>query len=140
MFRLICIALCSVLLVGCQTTNNKSSLFEDLGGQHGIEQVADRFVRILIADERTEQAFADTDLDRFYEKVVEQFCELAGGSCVYSGDSMKDVHKGMNISEAEFNAVVEILQKAMDQNNVSLSAQNRLLALLAPMRSDMLHQ
>ena len=140
MFRLICIALCSVLLVGCQTTNNKSSLFEDLGGQHGIEQVADRFVRILIADERTEQAFADTDLDRFYEKVVEQFCELAGGPCVYSGDSMKDVHKGMNISEADFNAVVEILQKAMDQNSVSLSAQNRLLALLAPMRSDMLHQ
>lgn len=140
MFRLICIALCSVLLVGCQTTNKNSSLFEDLGGQQGIEQVADRFVRILIADERTEQAFADTDLDRFYEKVVEQFCELTGGPCVYSGDSMKDVHKGMNISEADFNAVVEILQKAMDQNSVSLSAQNRLLALLAPMRSDMLHQ
>ena len=140
MFRLICIALCSVLLVGCQTTNKKSSLFEELGGQQGIEQVADRFVRILIADERTEQAFADTDLDRFYEKVVEQFCELTGGPCVYSGDSMKDVHKGMNISEADFNAVVEILQKAMDQNSVSLSAQNRLLALLAPMRSDMLHQ
>lgn len=126
----------------CRLSDDKQELFafEDLGGQQGIEQVADRFVRILIADERTEQAFADTDLDRFYEKVVEQFCELTGGPCVYSGDSMKDVHKGMNISEADFNAVVEILQKAMDQNSVSLSAQNRLLALLAPMRSDMLHQ
>jgi hemoglobin len=46
----------------------------------------------------------------------------------------------MDISAADFNAVVEILQKAMEQSDISLSAQNRLLAKLAPMRADMLHQ
>ena len=140
MHKYLCIFLIVGLIAGCQTTQSRGSLFEELGGQQGVEEIADRFVRILIKDERTEQAFADTDLDRFYEKVVEQFCEVSGGPCVYSGDSMKDVHRGMDISAADFNAVVEILQKAMEQSDISLSAQNRLLAKLAPMRADMLHQ
>ena len=57
-----------------------------------------------------------------------------------TGDTMVQIHKGMNISEVEFNASVELLQQAMDEASIPLSAQNRLLAELAPMRSDMLYK
>lgn len=53
---------------------------------------------------------------------------------------MVTVHKGMNITEADFNAVVEIMQQALRQSDLPLSAQNQLLARLAKMRKDMLYR
>ena len=42
----------------------------------------------------------------------------------------------MDISEAQFNATVEDLIKAMNDAGTPTTAQNRLLALLAPMHGD----
>ncbi len=47
---------------------------------------------------------------------------------------MKTSHKDMGLQDADFNALVENLQKAMDQEGVPFRAQNRLLAKLAPMQ------
>jgi len=46
---------------------------------------------------------------------------------------MKTAHKDMGLQQADFNAVVEDLQWAMDREHVPTWAQNRLLAKLAPM-------
>lgn len=140
MIKKIAFSLCVFSLYACQAFQTNNSLYNELGGQTGIENIADRFVRLIIKDPRTEKHFEESDLDRFYEKLVEQFCEVSDGPCTYSGDSMVEVHKGMKISEAEFNATVELLQEAMRDNKVTLSAQNRLLALLAPMRKEMLEK
>lgn len=69
------IALCSA----CQTTSSKQTLYTELGEQSGIEKIADKFVRLLIRDARTEEHFKETNLDRLYEKLVEQFCEISDG-------------------------------------------------------------
>ena len=49
---------------------------------------------------------------------------------------MKDSHAGMGITRTDFNALVEDLVAAMEAQNVSVSAQNRLLKKLAPMNRD----
>lgn len=137
----IVIAVClSAFLSACQLLSSKDRLYEELGAQSGIEVMSESFVRRLIKDPRTEGAFKDTDLDRFYEKFVEQICSLSGGPCTYTGDDMTRVHQGMNIPESQFNAVVEILQSAMVDAEISLGAQNRLLAILAPMRAEMIYK
>ena len=73
---------------------------------------------------------------RIKEKLVEQFCVLVGGPCIYTGRTMKRSHEGQNIDRAAFDALVENLQKAMDKNGVPFHSQNRLLAKLAPMYRD----
>jgi hemoglobin len=45
-------------------------------------------------------------------------------------------HKGLHLDEAQFNALVEGLQAAMDDCDVPFRTQNRLLAVLAPMERD----
>ncbi|PHR65373.1 MAG: hypothetical protein COA51_05970 [Idiomarina sp.] len=70
----------------------------------------------------------------------EHICELSGGPCEYSGESMVTVHTGMNISRAEFNAVVENLMTAMDQQQLAVSTQNRLLAILASFHKEVIYQ
>lgn len=133
---IVLIALCSA----CQTTSSTQTLYTQLGEQAGVEKIADKFVRLLIRDPRTEQYFKETNLDRLYEKLVEQFCQVSDGPCEYTGDDMVTVHKGMSITEADFNAVVEIMQQALRDSDVPLPAQNRLLARLAKMRKDMLYR
>ena len=46
------------------------------------------------------------------------------------------MHADHGVTIAEFNALVELLQDAMTREGVTFSAQNRLLAKLAPMKRD----
>lgn len=43
------------------------------------------------------------------EKLVEQFCQLSGGGCVYIGDFMCEVYQGFKLSNVDFNVLVEDL-------------------------------
>jgi hemoglobin len=59
---------------------------------------------------------------------------------VYTGDSMAESHKGQNVSRSDFNALVEDLIAAMDEQGISVPVQNRLIARLAPMRPDVIEK
>ena len=43
-----------------------------------------------------------------------------------------------DITKGNFNALVEVLQQAMDAQGIAFGAQNRLLARLAPMHRDVI--
>jgi hemoglobin len=51
---------------------------------------------------------------------------------------MVDIHTGMNINEADFNRVVELLVLAMEDAGVSYREQNLVLAKLAPLRGEVI--
>ncbi|NQE47445.1 cyanoglobin [Herbaspirillum rubrisubalbicans] len=112
------------------------SLFKALGGLPVIEQVVQDFMDIMLADARIRHTFDHSNIQRVKDKLVEQFCQISGGGCTYTGDPMKEVHQGLKLSNADFNALVEDLQAAMDQHDIATRTQNRLLALLAPMQRD----
>ena len=59
---------------------------------------------------------------------------------MYSGDSMADVHAGFELTEADFNALVEDLIAAMEAEQLPVIVQNRLLQRLAPMRADIIYR
>lgn len=121
------------LMLGCQSAPQSDSLYQDLGGLPGITRVADNFLYHLGRDDRVVDFFAESDIDRFHEKVIEHICELSGGPCEYTGDSMLETHRGMGISDTQFNAVVEDLILAMEDAGLGTTTQNRLLSVLAPL-------
>lgn len=111
-------------------------LYQALGEQAGIRQLMDDFVPRLKADARIGRLFKDTKPALLAESLTEQVCLLSGGPCAYKGASMKDAHADMHITRADFNALVEVLQQAMDARGIPFTRQNQLLALLAPMHRD----
>ena len=119
---------------------NADSLFDDLGGMDSITRFTNRLVDLTFADPRTAHQFKQTKKDRLAKLLVDQICELSGGPCKYKGVSMKKSHIKLAITEAEFNALVEQLQQAMDEEKVPFHSQNRLLALLAPMKRDIVER
>ena len=112
------------------------SLFNDLGGSAGIRRVVADLVPALQADTRISATFDGVDLERLAAKLEEQFCEVAGGPCKYSGKDMATIHEDLKVNRAQFNALVEDLQEAMRRNDVPSRTQNRLLARLAPMHRE----
>ncbi|WP_338849107.1 group 1 truncated hemoglobin [Massilia sp. W12] len=130
-FAALLLSLCSLL-----PAHADDSLYRALGEREGIARFLDIFVQLVQNDERIKHQFKETNFDLLARQLNTQICQLAGGPCQYGGDDMKKVHKGMGIDELQFNALAEDLQTAMMQAGVPASAQNKLLAKLAPMHKD----
>ncbi len=112
------------------------SLYQALGSQPGVHALSEAFAAQLTADARVSEGFKETNMKRFKQKLEEQICQVSGGPCSYTGDPMYEVHKGLKVTAAGFNAVVEDLQKAMEVLSIPFATQNALLALLAPMHRE----
>lgn len=107
--------------------------FKAFQGMEGVKRIADGLVVRLTEDKRVEGIFRASDLVRLRRTLAEQFCYLLGGPCDYTGRTMRSSHKTHGITQREFYILVELLQQAMTEEEVSFSAQNKLLAKLAPL-------
>ena len=133
-----------VAVSGCasmesSTASGAPSLYKRLGGREGIALVVNDFVGNMAADARVNARFKDmkpADVEKLKSYLADQICDASGGPCSYLGRDMKTVHTGMKITEAEWNATVENLGKALDKNMVGVKERQELVAILAPMKPD----
>jgi len=143
----------SGLLAACATTAPPPSLYQRLsvkdgtgtlrGGRDAIALVVDDFVANVVADSRTKARFSGlqpAQVAQLKSRLSDQICEAAGGPCGYYGGTMKDVHKGMKITEAEWTATVEALVKSMDKYKIGPKEKEEVLAALGPMKKDIVGQ
>lgn len=115
------------------------ALFRALGGQAGIARIVGDFVPRLVADPRLSEFFKKARQEHLQEMLAQQFCQVSGGGCAYTGLPMKLAHQDMDISKGDFNALVEALQASMDAQGVPFATQNQLLARLAPMHREIVN-
>ncbi|GAC16742.1 group I truncated hemoglobin [Aliiglaciecola lipolytica] len=132
------LALLLFVLGGC-ATNSSSTVYEQLGGASKVSEIVDNFVWEIEYDEQILPYFEGANIDRFKQKLSEQICVVTNGPCEYTGDTMQQVHTGMNITEHHFNRTVDLLINAMNKANVPHPLQNKVLKGLAPTRKDMLY-
>lgn len=134
----------ALLLASCQDMSMKpmadKTLYDRLGGKGAITAVVDDFVGNVAADKRINGYFAKADVPRLKTNLVDQICQATGGPCVYKGKDMRTAHKGMGISDADFNALVEDLVKSLDKFNVPAKEKGELLGILGPLRSQIVNQ
>jgi hemoglobin len=115
------------------------SLYQAFGARPGLVRLMDRFMVRLLDDPRMQPFFKDVDQNHVKAQLVAQLCELSGGPCRLNGPDMKKAHSGMDITKSDFNALVEVLQLSMDDQNIPFSVQNRMLARLAPMHREIVN-
>lgn len=125
-----------LIVAAASVSANATTLFDAMGGATVLHASVDRFTDIVLADERINFTFAETDLGKFKQRLYEQLCSLAGGPCHYSGRDMATAHAKLDITTAQFDALAEDLYIALGNSGVPYRLQNRLIALLAPMKRD----
>ena len=126
-----------------ETAASGPTLYQRLGGRENIKLIVDDFVTTMAADPRVNSRFKGLDAARVAKlqtNLADQICDATGGPCAYLGQDMKTVHKGMGITEAEWNATVEDLVKSLNKFKVGAKEQEELLAALGGMKKDIVGQ
>lgn len=113
-------------------------VYQQFGEKAGLIAIVDDLMINLVTDIRTRAFFADADQKHIKLELVDQFCVILGGPCTYTGKTMHESHQKLAINEADFNALVEDLQLAMNKHDVPFRAQNKLLEKLAPMHREVI--
>ncbi|HMB34406.1 MAG TPA: group 1 truncated hemoglobin [Methylomirabilota bacterium] len=148
--RAIVVPMAVLLLTACasssappETAASGPTLYQRLGGRENIKLIVDDFVTTMAADPRVNSRFKGLDAARVAKlqtNLADQICDATGGPCAYLGQDMKTVHKGMGITEAEWNATVEDLVKSLNKFKVGAKEQEELLAALGGMKKDIVGQ
>lgn len=112
------------------------TLYDRLGGDPTVTAVVKGMLAYSLDDPRISEIFSNSNLERLEELLINHLCDIADGPCTYEGQHMRVAHHGLGIESMHFNALVENMQKAMDDEGISFSTQNKLLARLAPMHDD----
>lgn len=125
--------LVAVLL--CATASADASLYERIGSER-LSSIGNELIDRSASDPRTSRSWEKVGLPRVKGLLNAYLCSVTGGPCVYEGDTMKDVHAGLKINEAEMYTMVQSLRDIMIRHDVPLRERNELLALLAPTKRD----
>jgi hemoglobin len=116
-------------------------LWDRLGGEANIRKVVDDFTKAAAADpkvnlSRDGKYKLDEPTVKFIEnQVVDLISSATGGPLKYQGKNMKDAHKGMGVTNAEYDAAGMHLKTALEQNGVKPADVEILMKAVESMRS-----
>jgi len=113
---------------------DERTLYERLGGKPAIEAVVGEFVGRTTTDPRIKERFFNTDAENLKRLLVEFVCLATGGPCAYTGRDMPNTHAGMELVDAEWDALVEDLVAALNKFSVGAREQGELLGALGPLK------
>jgi hemoglobin len=125
-----------------QSSADQASLYERLGGLPGIALVVSDFVDAFIADplimDNPAVRERKTPQEAPYVKyqVTTLVCEATGGPCAYTGLDMRTAHDGLNVSEREWDRMVEIFLGTLHEHRVPDREVGELLAILGPSKAE----
>jgi hemoglobin len=133
---------CTVQWANAQQEQKEKSLYERLGGTYAIATVVDDFIErllvndILNANPAIKEARTRVPKAGLKYRVTSLVSQVTGGAEKYSGRSMKDAHKHLNITEKEWAAMVADFKKSLDKYNVPEKEQKELFAIVESTKGD----
>lgn len=137
-FRKIAITLLSVLLFSCAATP-KQSLYDEIGGREKLELAMRIAINRIYNDAQIGHFFKGVPKRHLHKELTDQFCNLIGGPCEYTGKTMHESHKDLTITDADFYILVEHVQSAMRDIGITYEQENRILRHIAPLKSDIVY-
>ena len=117
----------------------EATLYTRLGGQEGIAAIVEDIWNNHVSNPAIKQRYAESDPENVKRLVREFFGAGIGGPETYTGDDMLTAHKGMNISDKEFVAVVDDVLGALDKNSVGQRERDEVLCILYSMKGEIVH-
>jgi hemoglobin len=118
------------------TVQEEPSLYERLGGVYNIATVVDDLIDRVMTDDRlnanprVDEAHHRVSPAGFKYYVTEMACQAAGGPQQYSGRSMGDSHRHLEITEEEWGAFMDDLRQTLNKFDVPPPEQEELKAII----------
>ena len=115
------------------------TLYDHLGGRDAIElAVRGLYVRLL-EDPGIAPVFDGVDLLRLRSHMTSFLSAALGSGLVHVGRDLHEVHAGLHITDAMFDATVAHLVDVLESLEVADELVPRVLATIAPLRLQVVH-
>jgi hemoglobin len=114
-------------------TDQQKTLYERLGGYDAIAAVADNLLPRLENDTQLGRFWAnrgDDGITREKQLLVDYLCASAGGPMLYTGRDMPTSHKGMGISESDWQIFIGHVEATLVEFQVPQQEQDDVLAFI----------
>jgi hemoglobin len=125
---------------------SKDSLWERLGGEDTVRRVVAEFVRTAADDPKVNLTrggklkLEEKAVANLKNKLVELISQATGGPLKYTGIDLRKGHKGMKITDAEFDAAAGHLQKALAKHGARPADVKALLKIVEGTRADIVER
>jgi hemoglobin len=126
-----------------QAAAKAPSLYSQLGGYDALAAVTDDFITRLATDPSLGKFFVglnDESKKRVRQHVIDFLCNATGGPCLYLGQDMKTAHKGLHITEAEWNTSAQHLVETLNKFKVPQAQQTAVLGAITALKGDIVGQ
>jgi hemoglobin len=120
-------------------SDEKNTLYDRLGGYDAIAAVADDLLPRLQADPRLGRFWAHRGEDgvkREKQLLVDFLCSSAGGPVYYRGRDMLLCHRGMRISEGDWNVFLGHAAATLAKLQVPAPEQGDIVAFVQSLKQD----
>jgi hemoglobin len=134
----LCLSACASMMKTNEVSiekNQSETLFQRIGGLPVLTKIVDESIDEVASSPRTKRSFDGIKLAPLKESIVLQLCKITDGGCNYEGETTLNSHRDAKISEAEFDAFVDIFRKTLTKH-LPTREKNELLKILAPMKRD----
>ena len=127
-------------------SDTKKALWDRLGGEKAVRAVVHDFV-LAAAEDKKVNFLRDgkvkidaKGIEHLEQMLVELISATTGGPLKYTGKTMKDVHKGMAITDAEFDALAGVLVATLKKYKVPQSDIDELVKIVESTRADIVEK
>lgn len=125
-----------------QAEDKQRSLYDRLGGVYSIATVVDDFIERLLVNDTLNANPAINEARARVPKAGLKFhvtalvCEATGGPCKYIGRAMKEAHQHLNITPAQWDAMVADFKTTLDKFKVPQTEQQELITIVGSTKKD----
>lgn len=116
-----------------------TTLYQRLGGADGITRLVDDVIAAHLDNPIVKARFENIkDMEHAKRMAREFFCAGSGGPEPYTGKDMLAAHKGMNISEQEYLAVMDDIVGAMNKHKIDEDTKKDVIAILYSLKDSII--
>lgn len=121
-----------------------TSLYERLGGERGIAALVDDIVEAHLQNPAIRARYLPSQDDpEHFEELKGHLRDFlsagSGGPAEYRGRTMLEAHRGMNIGEAEYMAVMDDIQEALERQGIDAQTRQEVLGITYSLKEEILH-
>ena len=141
-FATVIVIMAAVATQTARAQVTQPSLYERLGGVYSIATVVDDFIERLLVNATLNANPAINEARVRLPKAGLKFhvtalvCEVSGGPCKYTGRAMKESHHHLNISQAEWDAMVVDFKATLNKFHVPQREQQELITIVGSTKND----
>ena len=118
------------------SSNKDISLYEKIGGESSIKAVVEEFYGRLTGDARLAPVFSGVDMKNLKRHQALFISQALGGPKQYTGRSMFDAHKHLNVTDDQFGQVAGHLKGALEHFQVAPDDVATILGAVGSLKKD----